>query len=333
MSPRARVEANSSKAAGLNGGSARGRTPAESTAAAPSADAPPTQGERGAAAALAQDGFAVLPEVFTPCEVAAMRRDADFILELVLNSSLANERQSGRLDIRRQSDGGVVVRKIQPIIDLGLNLARFARDRRLLGPMAAFMDDEPVLLEEKLNYKQPIGELPRMDLFRIPDDDDRFPVHNDWAYYKINGYPQATVSSAIAIDDIHDGNGPMLVFPGSHRQHTEHLRVRNGLEVPPGTVDLRDAVAVTAPAGSVMLFHSCLVHTSNPNRSGKPRRVMIYSHFPKAAGIAFDIRNGPNRLRESPWEWRYQQLKASGAFVDAFSCSGQASCAQLARTG
>ena len=300
----------------LSRGSARELAPALEAAITP-----PNQGERGAAAALAQDGYVVLPEVFSPCEVAAMRRDADFILELVLNSSLANERQSGRLDIRRQGDGGVVVRKIQPIIDLGLHLACFARDRRLLGPLAAFMDDEPVLLEEKLNYKQPIGELPRMDLFRVPADDDRFPVHNDWAYYKVNGYPQATVSSAIAIDDVHDGNGPMRVFPGSHRRHVEHLRVRNGLEVPPGTVDLRDAVPVTAPAGSVMLFHSCLVHTSNPNRSGKPRRVMIYSHFPKAAGIGFDIRNGPNRLRESPWEWRYQRLKASGAFVDVFSCA------------
>ena len=306
----------------LSGGSARELAPALEAA-----DTPPNRGERDAAAALAQDGYVVLPEVFSSCEVAAMRRDADFILELVLNSSLANERHSRRLDIRRQGDGGVVVRKIQPIIDLGLNLARFARDRRLLGPMAAFMDDEPVLLEEKLNYKQPIGELPRMDLFRVPADDDRFPVHNDWAYYKVNGYPQATVSSAIAIDDVHDGNGPMRVFPGSHRQHVEHLRVRNGLEVPPGTVDLRDAVPVTAPAGSVMLFHSCLVHTSNPNRSGKPRRVMIYSHFPKAAGIGFDIRNGPNRLRESPWEWRYQRLKAAGAFVDVFSCADSAHAA------
>ena len=289
-------------------------------------DAPtaPTAAEREAASALARDGYVVLPGVFRPDEVAAMREDADFILELVVNSSLANQRQSRRLDIRRQRDGALVVRKIQPIADLGLHLANVAHDRRLTGPMAAFMDDEPVLLEEKLNYKQPLPALPQAHFFRTPADDDRFPVHNDWAYFKHNGYPKTTVSSAVAIDDLHEGNGQILVFPGTHVRHVEHLRVRNGLEVPPGTVDARDAVPVSAPAGSVLLFHSCLVHTSNPNESGKPRRVVIYSHFPKAAGIGFDIRNGPNRLRESPWEWRYQRLKDAGAFVDAFSCGGQA---------
>ncbi len=289
----------------------------------PEASESPTEAERHAAAALARDGYVVLPGVFSADEVAAMRADADFILELVLNSSLANQRQSRRLDIRRQRNGTVVVRKIQPIADLGLALAEIATDRRLVGPMAAFMDDEPLLLEEKLNYKQPLPELPQASFFRTPVDDDRFPIHNDWAYFKYNGYPRTTVSSAVAIDDVHEGNGPILVFPGSHRRHTEHLSVRNGLEVPPGTVAMHDAVPVIAPAGAVMLFHSCLVHTSSPNESGAPRRVVIYSHFPKSAGIGFDIRNGPNRLRESPWEWRYQRLKAAGEFVDPFHAPGR----------
>ncbi len=279
----------------------------------------PHQATRQAHQAFLRDGYVVLPSVFAADEVAAMRADADFILELIINSSLANERHSGRLDIRRQCDGTVVVRKIQPIADLGLDLARFAADDRLLGPMAAFMGDEPVLMEEKLNYKQPLPEIDGCGLFRLPQDDDRFPIHNDYAYYQHNDYPQAVISSAITIDECRADNGPILVFPGSHRRHVEHLRVRNGLEVPPGTVDLADAVPIHAPPGSVMFFHSCLIHTSEPNRSGQPRRLMIFSHFPKTAGIGFDIRNGPNRLRESPWEWRYQRLKAGGDYVDGFS--------------
>lgn len=269
-----------------------------------------------------REGYLVLPNVFSAEEVAAMRSDADFILELIINSSIANRRHSRRLDIRRQADGTPLVRKIQPIVDLGLALARFSSDQRLLGPMASLMDDEPVLMEEKLNYKQPLPGLAPMDIFRTPKDDDRFPVHNDWAYYKYNGYPKAIVSSAIAIDDCRADNGPIQVFPGTHRRHVEHLRVRNGLEVPHGTVNPRDSVPVLAAAGSVMFFHSCLIHTSGPNTSGAPRRMMIYSHFPKAADLGFDIRNGPNRLRESPWEWRYQRLKAAGQFEDPFSVSG-----------
>ena len=270
-------------------------------------------------AAFDRDGYLVLPGVFDACEVAAMRADADFILELIVNSSLANERQSRRLDIRRKLDGTMIVRKIQPIVDLALALAGFSADPRLLGPMSELMGDEPVLMEEKLNYKQPV---PAMEAFRVPEDDDRFPVHNDWAYYKVNGYPQGIVSSALTLDECHDGNGPIRVFPGTHRRHIDHLRVRNGLEVPPGTVDPDRSVALLAPPGSVMFFHSCLIHTSSPNDSGAPRRVMIYSHYPKAAALGFDIRNGPNRLNESPWEWRYQRMKAAGEFVDAFRVAG-----------
>lgn len=265
--------------------------------------------------AFDRDGYLVMPGVFDAAEVAAMRTDADFILELIVNSSLANGRQSRRLDIRRQRDGTMIVRKIQPIVDLALALARFSADQRLLGPMSELMGDEPVLMEEKLNYKQPV---PSMVAFRVPADDDRFPIHNDWAYYKVNGYPQGIVSSALAIDECHEGNGPIRVFPGTHKRHIDHLRVRNGLEVPPGTVDPHRSVAVLAPPGSVMFFHSCLIHTSSPNDSGAPRRVMIYSHFPKTAALGFDIRNGPNRLNESPWEWRYQRMKAAGEFVDSF---------------
>ena len=271
--------------------------------------------EADAYAAFSRDGYLVLPSVFTVAEVAAMRADADFVLELIVNSSLANQRHSRRLDIRRRRDGTMIVRKIQPIVDLALALARFSNDDRLLRPMAELMGDEPVLMEEKLNYKQPV---PAMDLFDVPADDDRFPIHNDWAYYQVNGYPKEIISSAITIDDCHGGNGPIRVFPGTHRRHVEHLRVRNGLEVPPGTVDPGTAVSVLAPAGSVLLFHSCLIHTSGPNLSDAPRRMMIYSHYPKAAALGYDIRNGPNRLRESPWEWRYQRLKAQGAFVDPF---------------
>ena len=273
---------------------------------------------------FSRNGYCILPAVFSPDEVARMREDADFILQLILNSSIANERQSRRLDIRRRGNGGIVVRKIQPVLDLAPAIAEFANDDRLLGPLAELMADEPVLFEEKLNYKQPIPKAvataPEMSLFQTPADDDRFPVHNDYAYYKYNNYPAEVISTALAIDDCRADNGPMLVFPGTHTHHVEHLRVRNGLEVPEGTVNGAEAVPVVAPAGAIVFFHSRLIHTSGPNPTSAPRRLLIFSHFPKAAAIPFDIRNGPNRLRESPWEWRYQRMKNAG-YRDAFAPS------------
>ena len=245
-----------------------------------------------------------------------MQSDADFILELIINSSICNQRQSRRLDIRKRQEGSLIVRKIQPINDLSLVLSRVSEDDRLLAPMGELMGDQPVLMEEKLNYKQPVRT---MDEFRVPIDDDRFPIHNDWAYYMYNGYPDTIISSAITLDDCHPGNGTIRVFPGTHHQHIEHDRVRNGLEVPQGSVDLSSGVFLDAPAGSVMFFHAKLVHTSEPNPTEKPRRVMIYSHYPEKANMGIDIRNGPNRLRESPWEWEYRRCKEAGEFTDQFT--------------
>ena len=46
------------------------------------------------------DGYLVLSSVFDSSEVKAMREEANFILELIVNSSLYHPRKSGRLDIR-----------------------------------------------------------------------------------------------------------------------------------------------------------------------------------------------------------------------------------------
>ena len=47
------------------------------------------------------DGYVVLPTVFNDDEIAVMQQEADFILDLIINSSLFHERQSRLLDIRR----------------------------------------------------------------------------------------------------------------------------------------------------------------------------------------------------------------------------------------
>ena len=98
----------------------------------------------------------------------------------------------------------------------------------------------------------------------------------------------------------------------------EHGPIDNGLEVPPNLIDHNGGIEVLAPAGSIFIFHVLLIHNSKPNVSGRPRRLMIYSHFPKAANKGNDVRNGPGRLLESPWEWEYQRKKERGEFVDEF---------------
>ncbi len=263
------------------------------------------------------EGYLLIPAVFTDDEVARMQEEADFILELVINSSLYHGKMDGRLDLCGTEDGCHMVRKIQPINDLSGYLTSISADERLLEPMRCIMGEEPELMEEKLNYKQPLGRT--VEGLEAKNPGSRFPIHNDWAYYAAQNYPQAIVSSAISLDACTPDNGPLHIWPGTHKEHIEHKPVDIGLEVLPGSVDPDGGIDVLVPAGSVMFFHSLLVHNSRPNATAEPRRLMIYSHFPASANIGFDIRNGPGRLRCAPYEWRYMRERAAGRYRDTFT--------------
>lgn len=272
------------------------------------------------AAEIEQKGYVIVEDVFDSEEIEQMRKEADRILELIINSSLANERTSGRLALVEDESGNQLVKKIQPINDLSLPFTEIARDERLIEPMREFMDDDPRLLEEKLNYKQPLPEsVEQLDTNR---PSEAWPVHSDWAYFRAQDYPQDVVSSAIALDDLTEENGTMRLWPNTNDEFVEHERTDNGLEVPPEHVDEDDAELLEIPAGSLVLFDSIVWHDSSPNTTENPRRLMIYSHYPASAGqehsITEDERNAPARRRESPYEWRYQELKDRGEFKDQF---------------
>lgn len=137
---------------------------------------------------FADDGYLILENLFTGDEVRALRQEADYLLELILNSSLMHERVSGRLDWRQNSQGTQIVRKIQPVNDLSLAFTRAIEDERIVASLRQIMGDEPVLMEEKLNYKQPLSDTVEGLPVRPLEDD--FPIHNDWAYYQAQNYPQ-----------------------------------------------------------------------------------------------------------------------------------------------
>ena len=265
-----------------------------------------------------RDGYLAIESAFNADEVDRMRREADAVLELIINSSAAHRRRSRRLDILEYAPGRQMVVKIQPINDLSLYLSEVSADERLLAPMRAAMGDEPVLMEEKLNYKQPLPD--RIEGFKMSGRlSDGWGMHSDWAYYKAQDYPPSIISSAISLDDCTEESGPLRVWPGSHQEHLPHRqKPGGGLSVEPGLIDPDGGVDLLVPAGTVMLFSSMLIHNSRPNRSGKPRRLMIYSHYPRSADMGIDVRNGPTRLAESPYEWEYIRRRERGQVQDAF---------------
>jgi ectoine hydroxylase-related dioxygenase (phytanoyl-CoA dioxygenase family) len=282
-----------------------------------------------ALASFRRDGYLVIESAFTEDELTAFREASDRIVEMSINSTLALGRRHPRLDAKVHDDGRVTVRKIQPINDLDERLAAIAVDERLLGPLRQLMEDEPILMEEKLNPKQ-ILDTRGVDLGLLAHSSfnrevgmEGFHLHHDWGYYRQQGYPENTLSSAVVIDDC-AGRGPLRVIPGSHLVDAplvdDDPESGSGVVVD-GFFSPDDLVPLDAPAGAVMLFHAKLVHDSEPNRSGQPRRVMIYSHYPRShdPDADPDRRNGPVREYSRAFEREYLDLVESGAFVPPFS--------------
>jgi len=274
-------------------------------------------------AAFGRDGYLLIESAFTDHELDTFREAADRILELSINATVALGRRHPRLDAKLHDDGTVTVRKIQPINDLDPRLAAIAADERLLGPLRQLMGDEPILMEEKLNPKQTI-DTRHVDLSVLAESSfnrevgmEGFHPHHDWGYYRQQGYPENTLSSALAIDEC-AGRGPLRVIPGSHLidapMADDDPESGSGVVVE-GFFSTDDLVPLDVPAGSVMLFHAKLVHDSEPNRSGRPRRVMIYSHYPRSHDPDGDPdrRNGPVRESSREFEQRYRDLVDSGA--------------------
>lgn len=261
-------------------------------------------------------GFVVLESLFAAAEIKALRSEANKVLELLVNSSLANQRKSGRLDIRELPEGGHVVRKVQPLVDLSLAFTRVAQDSRLVAPVCELLGGQAELMEDKLAYKQHVP--PVMAGLDLPRADDRFLRHNDWAYHRAQGYGPSIINAAVCVDDCPRESGPLHVWPGTQLQHIEHEPVGQSYEVPLSRLSAPEGIDVLAGAGSVIFFHAVLVHCSQPNASGRPRRMAIFSYRRCDDPVYCDARNGPTRLRESPYEWRYARLKSSGDFHDLF---------------
>lgn len=263
--------------------------------------------------AYEREGYVVVPGALGDGDVAALRRECDRLVELTVDLSLALGELSPRLDVQRRGEA-VMLRKIQPVADVSPVFASLAQDPRVVGPVGELLGTAPLLMEEKLNDKR---QLPGTLAIDAGSEGESFPFHTDLAYFWLDGYPRETLSVAVGIDDSTPENGCLRVVPGSHHRDWP---IQEGW--PPilveGAVDDAEVVDVVAPAGSVAIFHSALVHASQENRSGRPRRLVILSYYPETVEVEPDKRNRPLREAAQATERRYADLVASGAWTPTF---------------
>ena len=254
-----------------------------------------------------RDGCVLVHDVLTAGELATLRDEADRLMELTVNASIALGENSPRLDVCRRGDA-ISLRKVQPLSDVSPLIAGVLTDERLLAPLRSILDSEPVPMEEKLNYKQLLpGDLP----IAAAREGDSFDLHCDWSYFDHNGYPRESLSVALAVDDTTLDNGCMRVLPASHLRDWPIQAPHNPVLVE-GAVRDADMLDVPQLAGSALIFHSGLVHDSRDNQTAGPRRLLIFSYHPAWHLTEPDKRNRHLREAAQVHEARYEALLQSG---------------------
>ncbi len=157
--------------------------------------------------------------------------------------------------------------------------ARLARHPRMVEPVEDLLGEKLYMHQYKINGKMAF-------------EGDVWQWHQDYGTWKNDDLmPEArAMNVAIFLDDVNEFNGPLMFIPGSHKEGV--IEAKHDLTTtsyPLWTLDhdlIRQLVARAGdknggiispqgPAGSMILFHSCLVHASTSNLSPW-NRVSVY---------------------------------------------------------
>jgi ectoine hydroxylase len=152
--------------------------------------------------------------------------------------------------------------------------ARLARHPRMVKPVEQLFGEQLYMHQFKINGKMAF-------------DGDVWQWHQDYGTWKNDdAMPEArAMNVAIFLDEVNEFNGPLMFIPGSHKLGVlEAGHDTSTTSYPLWTIDhdtiarlvaRGGIVAPKGPAGSMILFHGCLVHASTSNLSPW-NRVSVY---------------------------------------------------------
>lgn len=102
--------------------------------------------------------------------------------------------------------------------------------------------------------------------------------HQDFAFYPHTNDDLLAVG--VLLDDMVEENGPLMVFPGTHRgpifdHHADGVFV-GAMDLEACGLNPDQAVSLTGQSGSITLHHARIVHGSALNTSSRDRRLLFY---------------------------------------------------------
>jgi ectoine hydroxylase len=213
-----------------------------------------------------RDGYLFFPGHFTPDETAKLVAEVPRLYEV---HAPWNVREKGSDAVRTNFAAHLV----SPVF------ARLARHPRMLGPVEQLFGERLYMHQFKINGKMAF-------------EGDVWQWHQDYGTWKNDDLmpTERAMNVAIFLDDVDEFNGPLMFIPGSHKKGV--LDAGHDLTTtsyPLWTLDNElvsklveraggrngGIVSPKGPAGSMLMFHSCLVHASSSNLSPW-NRVSVY---------------------------------------------------------
>ena len=207
------------------------------------------------------DGYLFFPSLFTKPEIQNL---LDEVPALYAQRRPENVREKA----------GDVVRTNFAAHLYSAPFARLARHPRMVEPVKQLFGEDVYMHQFKINGKAAF-------------DGDVWQWHQDYGTWRADDQmPEArAMNVAIFLDEVNEFNGPLMFIPGSHQLgvlDAEHdtsttsypLWVINQKTIRL-LVERGGIVAPKGPAGSMILFHGCLVHASTSNLSPWTR-VRLY---------------------------------------------------------
>ncbi len=143
-----------------------------------------------------------------------------------------------------------------------------AKDRRIVELIIPILGEDIQLEHSKLATKPPAkgkGE---------------FHWHQDFAFFPHTNSDLLAVM--VMLDDSTPENGCMQIVRGSHRwgllDHTVDGPFTGACQEPDRWTDERRIVDVTPRAGGISIHHCLTLHASDVNRTGQPRRGLVFQY-------------------------------------------------------
>ena len=212
-------------------------------------------------AAFDRDGYLFFPSLFSRDELAPLLEE---VPRLYAQRRPENVREKGSDSVRTNFAAHMYS---EPF-------ARLARHPRMVAPVMQVFGEEVYMHQFKINGKAAFSG-------------DVWQWHQDYGTWMNDDLmPEArAMNVAIFLDDVNEFNGPLMFIPGSHKlgvldaEHdvntTSYPLWTINHDVITKLVDRGGIVAPKGPAGSMILFHGCLVHASTSNLSPW-NRVSVY---------------------------------------------------------